>query len=494
MADLTTLPTTPGNFVSTAAINKFVGFRNYATTLQSGVTSMNFSFSPDAGNFVNYYLGSPKIGTSRDFGNVNTALSSGRTDQSFITRGELIKFQRNAAPGGIASANTLEYLGTFSREKNIPTWRANGTTTNQIENNLNQGRFYMGNLDLIRPPPGSGQPSGVQQAIGLHWNKGTAPNIGYWAYHGPTNPNALDHIPALTGPSRHFAGLLNYALNKRGDDDYSNLGQTLALCAALIDQYDDATVVEPVSGSTTTIISYNTAGSPAIEGNAYAYGMEKVDPALPVWAPSPPPGFDNQLDRPFRNAGDLGYIFRQACIRPDHSLDFSTAASLDSPVLDLFTYNNAPVRSGTISLNTRQPAALAAVINKAITTNATSATVSSTTDAMNAATAIVNAAATEPALSRSDIGRLASQVNAPPFVAGAIDEIRETIPRALVECVQTRTWGLLIDLVAQTGHYAPNATDLPQFIVDGEKRYWLHVAVDRFDGSIVGQQLEEVTE
>jgi hypothetical protein len=31
-------------------------------------------------------------------------------------------------------------------------------------------------------------------------------------------------------------------------------------------------------------------------------------------------------------------------------------------------------------------------------------------------------------------------------------------------------------------------------VVEGEKRYWLHIAIDRFDGSIVGQQLEEVTE
>ena len=59
---------------------------------------------------------------------------------------------------------------------------------------------------------------------------------------------------------------------------------------------------------------------------------------------------------------------------------------------------------------------------------------------------------------------------------------------------QTRTWGLLIDVVAQAGHYKPNATGLAEFVVEGEKRYWLHVAIDRFDGSIVGQQLEEVTE
>jgi hypothetical protein len=56
-------------------------------------------------------------------------------------------------------------------------------------------------------------------------------------------------------------------------------------------------------------------------------------------------------------------------------------------------------------------------------------------------------------------------------------------------------WNLLIDVVAQTGHSKPNASSLQNdFVVEGEKRYWLHIAIDRFDGTIVGQQLEEVTE
>ena len=89
-------------------------------------------------------------------------------------------------------------------------------------------------------------------------------------------------------------------------------------------------------------------------------------------------------------------------------------------------------------------------------------------------------------------------ITTPPFTnddaVGGTSEARETIARALSEVVQTRTWGLLIDLVAQTGHYKPNATGLADFIVEGEKRYWLHIAIDRFDGTIVGQQLEEVIE
>ena len=32
------------------------------------------------------------------------------------------------------------------------------------------------------------------------------------------------------------------------------------------------------------------------------------------------------------------------------------------------------------------------------------------------------------------------------------------------------------------------------FIFEGEKRYWLRIAIDRFDGTVVGQQLEEVVQ
>jgi len=30
---------------------------------------------------------------------------------------------------------------------------------------------------------------------------------------------------------------------------------------------------------------------------------------------------------------------------------------------------------------------------------------------------------------------------------------------------------------------------IEQALVNGEKRYWLHIAIDRFDGTVVGQQL-----
>ncbi|HYK48854.1 MAG TPA: hypothetical protein VEU94_03940, partial [Terriglobales bacterium] len=74
------------------------------------------------------------------------------------------------------------------------------------------------------------------------------------------------------------------------------------------------------------------------------------------------------------------------------------------------------------------------------------------------------------------------------------EEIQEVIASALADTCQTRTWNLMIDLVAQSGRYPPTATNLSDFVVEGEKRYWLHVAIDRFTGEVIDQQLELVNE
>jgi hypothetical protein len=91
-------------------------------------------------------------------------------------------------------------------------------------------------------------------------------------------------------------------------------------------------------------------------------------------------------------------------------------------------------------------------------------------------------------------------------------EQRQSIARALAEVGQTRTWNLFIDVIAQTGKYKPNAPDLTgsNFVIEGEKRYWLHIALGRdlvhTDGTpclpgesgcqvdVLGTQLEEVVE
>ena len=52
----------------------------------------------------------------------------------------------------------------------------------------------------------------------------------------------------------------------------------------------------------------------------------------------------------------------------------------------------------------------------------------------------------------------------------------------------------MIDVIAQSGKYPPTANNPSQFVVEGEKRYWLHIAIDRFTGEVIDQQLEAVYE
>jgi len=72
--------------------------------------------------------------------------------------------------------------------------------------------------------------------------------------------------------------------------------------------------------------------------------------------------------------------------------------------------------------------------------------------------------------------------------------VQEVVARALGDTSQTRTWNLMIDLIGQSGRYPPPAINLSDFMVEGEKRYWLHVAIDRFTGEVIDQQLELVNE
>jgi len=66
--------------------------------------------------------------------------------------------------------------------------------------------------------------------------------------------------------------------------------------------------------------------------------------------------------------------------------------------------------------------------------------------------------------------------------------------RAFSDAGQTRTWNLLIDLVAQSGGYPTGSNALSNFNVQGEQHYWVHVAIDRFTGQVIDKQIEVVNE
>jgi len=213
------------------------------------------------------------------------------------------------------------------------------------------------------------------------------------------------------------------------------------------------------------------------------------------------------LNRPLRSVGELGYLFRDL---PWKTLDFFTDQSADAGLLDVFSVGDEPdVVVGHVSLNTMLPSALQAALAGASwdeldVTKTISGSLSdnSATAAQTIAANLITATSGSPFLNRSELitraGIPLTILPLPPNgTAGhnqTVKTRREAIVRALASVTQTRTWNLMIDLIAQSGRYPPNAADLKDFVVEAEKRYWLHIAVDRLTGQIVDQRLESVQE
>ena len=213
------------------------------------------------------------------------------------------------------------------------------------------------------------------------------------------------------------------------------------------------------------------------------------------------------MNRPFRSVGEIGYSFRD---QPFRTLDLSSANSPDAGLLDLFSVNEyddtSGMRAGVINLNTRQGGALAAVVKNTIRREDTpramgvsppapSPSPSPVTDtpATNIGTSLAAQTSASPLTNRSGLTAL---IGSETGLGASVQKTqREAIARALGEIGQTRTWNLLIDVIAQSGRYPPNAISLANgFVVEGEQRYWVHVAIDRFTGQVIDRQVEVVKE
>ncbi len=189
----------------------------------------------------------------------------------------------------------------------------------------------------------------------------------------------------------------------------------------------------------------------------------------------------------------MGYASRD---EPWKELNFFTSESADAVLLDTFCLNEsaAQAQAGRIDLNTQQQPVLAAILSGAIKSEADNTTIT-TTEANALATALTTLTATKPLLNRSElVTRWIGTVNYSASPDTLIKRHREAGIRALADVGNTRTWNLLIDVIAQSGRYTSTATTLDQFMVEGERRYWLHVAIDRYTGAIVSRYLEPVFE
>src|SRR5438094_1562646 len=282
-ADLTTLPSTPA--LTTAQVNQLMGWRNYATTQQTDASFDNPSFpSPAPDTYAHYFLGAVAPFTAP-----YTAVSAvswgtpARTDQAMINRQELIRLQRTIG----FSQSMLQYLGTFSRDRNrpAPDWPA-------VNGNRVAARFDMNNLQSVLPNAkqwpgyyGIGHAYGLQRfddlelLFGLQWKLGTFQAgtrntdrnyYGHWAYVHQLNP--------LPAQDPDFFQIIDYAMNQAiGRNDPNHVFNTFSVGAAIIDQYDSDDVYDSpdqsAPGNTITIIDpFNDSTHP----ENYVYGIESM--------------------------------------------------------------------------------------------------------------------------------------------------------------------------------------------------------------------------
>lgn len=290
-----------------------------------------------------------------------------------------------------------------------------------------------------------------------------------------------------------------------------------------------------------TATGANVVGMPHATANSYNdNGAGKLGVGTPLAQNLSRPLI---LNRPFRNVAEMAYTFRGT---PWKQIDFFTPESGDTALLDVFCVSEPPSDAkvaGKVNLNTRQYPVLQAIVAGAMRDELKSAPTApdyalpelSKAEAENVAKKLVEITTDSTHKWRGPLANLSDlvgrYVDAPGDTAGFTDfytfnetvtsqsytyaglsaaldgtvyssadpnhriqRTREAAIRALAANGQTRVWNLMIDLVAQTGRYGLNATALNQFIVDGEKRYWVHVAIDRYTGEIIDKQIEAVTE
>lgn len=214
------------------------------------------------------------------------------------------------------------------------------------------------------------------------------------------------------------------------------------------------------------------------------------------------------LNRPFRNVGEIGYVFRDL---PWKTMDFFSRQSGDYGLLEAFSCDeptqDPPIVAGKINLNTRRPEVLQAALLESTKgleglSGVPSPGALTAAEAKELAEAIVAESKKTPFFSHGD---LVNRVLAPASATdpkgtgtGAwqpkVKTARESAIRSLSGLTTTRTWNLMVDLVVQRGRFTLSAKSGADFIVRAERRYWVHLAIDRVTGEVVDRQLEIVNE
>jgi hypothetical protein len=208
------------------------------------------------------------------------------------------------------------------------------------------------------------------------------------------------------------------------------------------------------------------------------------------------------LNRPCRSVAELGYAFRDL---PFKTVDLFTDQSADLGLLDVFSVDEAPIVAGKINPNTAPAEVLRAIVTGGLKRENFVGSEPASADLLGSyvpdlAANLSAQLRQTPLLHRGEMAAslgtaLSAVVPANNYLDAANKTHREAAIRSIADICDVRTWNLFIDVVAQAGRYSPQATSLASdFIVEGEKRYWLHIAIDRVTGAVISRQLEPVYE
>ncbi len=192
------------------------------------------------------------------------------------------------------------------------------------------------------------------------------------------------------------------------------------------------------------------------------------------------------LNRPFRSVAELGYVFRDT---PWKTLSFFDDTSGDSALLDLFSVaDESAVVAGRTRLFSNSASVYQALLSGTGQAPDGTSTLSSPSTIATAAAAYTFSSGITPEL--SSLLMSLNSGSAYPSSTTPVKYQRESIARTLAQSTQGRTWNLLIDVVAQSGRYVDTSASLSDFLVEGERRYWLSIAIDRYTGKVISRQLE----
>ncbi len=228
------------------------------------------------------------------------------------------------------------------------------------------------------------------------------------------------------------------------------------------------------TGGNTVVVSRDGKRRPADDGSAFTSPEQRPE----------------ILNRPFQSVADMGNAFRDD---PWASINFfgdfqDDTNPGDGALLDLFSLTETPTRAGVVNPNTAPLPVLKALLTQTAIREGSPLTA---TQADTYAAAIRTMLDDKPLLNPAEIALVAAKVATKGSIPGFRNNMdMHVIARALADTANVRTWSFLVDVIAQSGKLTPGATNLNRFVSQAERRYWYHVAIDRFTGEVISVQKE----